>query len=176
MVKKVLIIVSILAFMLIMWIIFSRSLTQDNVVSNEDIKINILDIEEKKENTFYITVEIANNSSLDLEKNNIFIDSLNFNNNSTEETRDSPHNASESNQNNHELEEDKALDLEIEELEGNFSNIPRGKYIRIGITFQLEKESLKPLLFVFRSDQIRNDDKIKTHYTTITKELNISNN
>ena len=128
------------------------------------------------ETTFYITVEIVNKSSLDLEKNNIFIENLDTKDKSTTKIEKSARNSSKTQQSSHKLTEDKTMDLKVKELDGSFSKIPANKSIRVGIEFQLEKRDRKSPLLVFRSDQIRNkNNATKTHYTTLTKELHEKN-
>jgi len=161
---------------IIIVITFVNFTTSKDVVSNEDIEINILNMEEYGETTFYITAEIVNKSSLDLEKNNIFIENLDTKDKSTTKIEKSARNSSKTQQSSHKLTEDKTMDLKVKELDGSFSKIPENKSIRVGIEFQLEKRDHKSLLLVFRSDQIRNENNAtKTHYTTITKELHEKN-
>src|SRR5690625_7596869 len=68
--RKVLFMILGLIPIIIIVITFVNFTTSKDVVSNEDIEINILNMEEYGETTFYITAEIVNKSSLDLEKNN----------------------------------------------------------------------------------------------------------
>src|SRR5690625_405681 len=123
---------------IIIVITFTNFTTSNNVVSNEDIEINILNMEEYGETTLYITAEIVNKSSLDLEKNNIFIQSLDTKDKSTTNIRKSAKNSSKNQQNSDELTDNKTMDLKVKELDGSFSEIPANKSIRIGINLQLE--------------------------------------
>jgi|SRR5690625_493013 len=174
--RKVLFMILGLIPIIIIVITFANFTTSNNVVSNEDIEINILNMEEHGETTLYITAEIVNKSSLDLEKNNIFIQSLDTKDKSTTNIRKSAKNSSKNQQNSDELTDNKTMDLKVKELDGSFSEIPANKSIRIGINLQLENRDHKSLLLVFRSDQIRNENNAtKTHYTTLTKELNEKN-
>lgn len=153
------------------------SVQNEMIVKQEDVELNILDIEQLDDNNYYITAEVINNSSFDLEDNHIFIDeAYNSSDGNNQPTSSSTNENSSTVTEYADEEQEPNIDIEIDEQNGTFNQVLANNSVQIGVNFEFLKENDdKTVLLIFRSDIIRNSNNAtKKFYTTLTETVSIN--
>lgn len=159
-------VIGLIAFIIISVTLYLNN-EQDDFVSTEDINFNVLNVEEKGENTFFITAEIINNSNFDLETNHIYIDELNHA--TQQETSSTISGNTNSSSNTLTVDDEQPAAIPVINHRGNFNSISANNSIEIGFEYQLEEHGTDELIILFRSDEYRDDrDALTKYYTIIT--------
>src|SRR5690625_1852551 len=155
----------------IVTVIKTNLLSEENemIVKQEDVELNILNIEQLDDNNYYITAEIINHSSLDLEENHIFInEAYNFSDDHNQSTSSSTNKISSSATEHANEQKETNVAIEIDEQDGTLNQVLANNSVQIGINFEFLEDEYEAILLIFRSDAIRNSNNVvQTYFTTL---------
>lgn len=152
------------------------SAENETIVKQDEVELNILNIEQWGDNSYYLTAEITNDSSFDLEDNHIFInEAYNFSDDHNQATSSSTNDHSSSATEHANEQKETNVEIEIDELHGTFNQVLANNSVQIGVRFEFLEDEYETILLIFRNDTIRNNNNVtKTHFTTLIEAVSLN--